>query len=98
MARGSLAKERIVAKLRDAFGENWIGEDNKKFFVWEQDEEGKVQIAITLTCPKNEIACGQSGQSFPEAGTSAAQTEPPQTEITTEERENIAALMAKLGL
>ena len=31
MARGAIAKDEVIAKLQEAFGDNWIGEDNKKY-------------------------------------------------------------------
>lgn len=37
MARGSIAKENVVAKIQEAFGADWIGEENKKYYVWAKD-------------------------------------------------------------
>ena len=34
MARGSIAKEVIVKKLKDAFGADFIGEVDKKIYIW----------------------------------------------------------------
>ena len=51
--RGTKAKEEVVAKIATIFGEDFIGEIDKKIYVWADDEGGeKVQIALTLTCPK----------------------------------------------
>jgi hypothetical protein len=33
MARGSIAKEIIVKKLKDAFGADFIGEVDKKIYI-----------------------------------------------------------------
>ena len=102
-----MAKENVVKKLQEAFGEDWIGESNKKFYVWAKDEIGKAQIAITLTCPKTEISVVETGKlDYGSKGIdfeamSAADTvivDPEPAELTEEEEKNIADLMAALGL
>ena len=100
MARGAAAKETVAAKLKEAFGENYIAEVDKKHYIWADDGGEKVQIAISLTCPKNFIETGETvvaGEGFPAA--SPVTTAKHETaEISDKERENIAALMARLGL
>lgn len=96
MARGSIAKEKVIEKIKEAFGEEFVGEFDKKLYVWANDGGERVQISIALTCPKNFVAVDEPS-GFPEASTEApvsAQT----AEITDEERKNIADLMARLGL
>ena len=44
-----------ITKLKEAFGENYIAEVDKKHYVWADDAGERVQIAISLTCPKNFI-------------------------------------------
>ena len=100
MARGAAAKETVAAKLKEAFGENYIAEVDKKHYIWADDAGEKVQLAISLTCPKNFIETGEiavAGEGFPT--TSPVVTTKRETaEISDKERENIAALMARLGL
>lgn len=60
MARGSNAKIEVVNKLQSAFGENFIGEIEKKYYVWANDGGEMVQIAITLTCPKTNVDTGSA--------------------------------------
>ena len=50
--RGTVAKQEVTEKLREAFGDNFIGEHEKKIYVWANDGGDRVQIAITLTCPR----------------------------------------------
>ena len=101
MARGAAAKETVAAKLKEAFGENYIAEVDKKHYIWADDGPGeRVQIAISLTCPKNFIETGEiavAGEGFPTASP-VATTKRETAEISDKERENIAALMARLGL
>jgi hypothetical protein len=108
MARGSVAKENVAKILSEAFGQNWIGEYDKKYYVWANDGGERVQIAISLTCPKTFIevdtaasvsASGDwdfSDTPKPSGPIAVANAAP--AEITEEEKENIAALMARLGL
>jgi len=105
MAKGTIAKENVAKKLAQAFGADYIGEHDKKYYLWANDGGERVQIAISMTCPKNPIEVDASisdggdwdfsdtPKSAPVAITSAAPAE-----ITEEEKENVATLMAKLGL
>ena len=91
-ARGTLAKEKVGKKLQEAFGENYIGIKNDKHYVWANDGVEKVQIAISLTCPKTGIDGGSAiitsgGRDF---------SEPAQ--ISEKEQQDILDLMKKLGL
>lgn len=104
-ARGSIAKTNVTNKIAIAFGNDFVGEDNKKLYVWADDGGQKVQIAISLTCPKNPLQVedtsyeAQFGWDFSDdaAPVNAA---PPKstTEITPEELEKVSDMMAKLGL
>lgn len=56
MPRGSAAKEQVTNKIINAFGSNFIViDDKKKIYVWADDGNEKVQIAISLTMPKTMI-------------------------------------------
>lgn len=102
--KGAVAKEKIAKKIAEIFGPNFIGEFDKKLYVWSEENGEKVQVAITMTCPKNPVGeinfKAEIGNSLNFEDMSAApvfkSTEP--AEITDQERENIANLMAKLGL
>ena len=107
MAKGAVAKENVVKQLASAFGSNFIGEYDKKIYVWANDGGEMVQIAISLTCPKNPIQVDTSASTDsgdwdfsdnPKVNTTVAVANAAPAEITEEEKENIAALMAKLGL
>ena len=54
-ARGSIAKDAVIKRLIEAFGDDYIGEFDKKQYVWANDGGQKVQIAIALTCPKTNV-------------------------------------------
>ena len=103
MARGSVAKQKIAQKLETLFGADFVGESGGKYYVWENDGAEKVQIAISLTCPKNPIGTVDMSSAFGdgmdfEAAPVVAQTTFVPAEITPEETENLATMMARLGL
>ena len=106
MARGSIAKESVVKKIAAEFGADFIGEYDKKVYVWANDGGERVQIAISLTCPKTPIEIATNidtggdwdfSDNAPVNTTVAIASAAP-AEITQEEQDNLAALMAKLGL
>ena len=104
MARGNIAKESVIAKMKAAFGEDWIGEYEKKFYIWAQENGERMQIAIALTCPKVPV----EATAAPITGDFNFEDDAPSTvvaasgfkpaEITSDERANLVALMEKLGL
>ena len=106
MAKGSLAKEVVQNKIAEIFGQDYIGEFNKKIYVWANENGEKIQIAITLTCPKEPIEIPdnliQENEDWdfsdePKTKTVAVTNAAP-AEITEQEKQNIADLMARLGL
>lgn len=106
MARGSVAKENAVKIMAEAFGQNWIGEYDKKYYIWSNENGEKIQIAISLTCPKNPIeidtSISDSGDwdfsDNPKVNNTVAVANAGPAEITEEEKENLNVLLAKLGL
>lgn len=103
MARGANAKIQVENIIKEAFGENFAGVADKKLYVWADDGGERVQIAIAMTCPKTNVDFGETG-GFIEPGATTGvyagkriETQPI-VEMTPEEQENIATLIAKLGL
>lgn len=104
MARGNIAKESVVTKMKSVFGEDWIGEYDKKYYVWAQENGERIQIAIALTCPKVPVeatAAPITGDfnfedDAPSAVVAAGSFQP--ADITDEERARVNDLMEKLGL
>jgi hypothetical protein len=104
MAKGTLAKQNVTDKIRKAFGADFIGEYDKKIYVWAEDGGEKVQIALSLTCPKTPVMIADAPVSgdfnfeddAPSTVVAAAPFQP--AEITQEERDTVAQLMAQLGL
>lgn len=103
MAKGTNAKNAVINKIAMAFGTDYIGEIDKKVYVWADDGGEKVQIAIALTCPKNPVETGGvstapvSGWDFSDKVVTASALAS-RAEITPEEQARIADMMSRLGL
>ena len=102
-AKGSVAKAKVAEKLKTLFGNDYVGESGGKHYVYENDGGERVQIAISLTCPKNPLGEITGGVVFGDgidfaATPIAATVTAPSAEITQEEKDNIAEIMARLGL
>lgn len=50
--KGTAAKAAVIQKIKEAFGDNFVGDDGKKIYVWSKENGEKVQVAIALTVPK----------------------------------------------
>ena len=103
MARGSQAKSKIAEKIKNLYGSDYVGESGGKYYIYENDGAEKVQIAISLTCPKNPIGAVDMSNAFGdgldfEAEPVLAQTKFEPAEITEQEKDNLKALMDRLGL
>ena len=103
MAKGNVAKSKIAEKIKNLYGPDYVGESGGKYYVWENDGGEKVQIAISLTCPKNPIGAVDMSNAFGdgldfEAEPVLAQTKFEPAEITEQEKDNLKALMDRLGL
>ena len=102
MARGNLAKERLIDKIIKALPDNYLGVADKKYYFIEDDGGEQVQIALTMTCPKTPIAAFSKDAPKQETTKSEMidfeEAEESSPELTPQERKNIELLMEKLGL
>lgn len=97
MAKGAIAKEAVIKKIAAAFGEDYLGEQDKKIYVQAYEGGEKVQVAISLTCPKNPIG-GMNFETFQVNTTESVAIKPEATEITNAEQNKIDELMKMLGI
>ncbi len=103
MARGNIAKEAVEKKIQAAFGADYIGIYDKKLYVWAQENGERIQIAISLTCPKVpvEVHTTTSLGDFnfeDDSNTVIAAAGFQPAEISDEERARVEDLMKSLGL
>lgn len=102
MAKGNIAKENVVKILEKAFGDDYVGEFDKKYYVWADDGGNRVQISIALTCPKvyrgvEETTSTEMNFDDDDSAANSAQSFTP-ADISQEEQDTLAALMERLGL
>ena len=103
MARGSIAKEKVAEKIKAAFGSDFVGEVDKKIYVWADDGGERVQIALSMTCPKVMIETVNTSELSYNTGRDFSTDDvvavaPEKVEISDEERENVRKLMQRMGL
>lgn len=103
MPKGAIAKNKIAEKIKNLYGADYVGESGGKYYIYENDGGEKIQIAISLTCPKNPIGTVDMSSAFGdgldfEAEPVLAQTKFEPAEITEQEKDNLKALMDRLGL
>ena len=105
MAKGTIGKQQVADKIKAAFGQDWIGEYDKKYYVWATENGERIQIAISMTCPKVQVeiaapttATGDFNfeDDAPAAPIVATGFAP--AEITDEERARVVEMMKALGL
>ena len=104
MAKGAIAKQQVINKLKTSFGADFIGEYDKKIYVWAQENGERIQIALSLTCPKVPVQIADAPitgdfnfeDDAPATVVAAAPFQP--AEITDEERARVNDMMARLGL
>ena len=107
MARGNDAKEKLISKIIAALGSDYVGCFDKKYYFNSEENGEKVQIAISMTCPKTPVGAdnidfkAEPGDSLNFEDMSAAPIKggaAAPAEISADEQKNIAELMARLGL
>lgn len=102
MAKGNEAKKNLIDKLIAAVGPAaYLGEYDKKYYFWSEENGEQIQVAIAMTCPKNPVVAVESNElNFEDINKGKevypAKFEP--AEITQEEKDKVAELMKKLGL
>ena len=100
--KGTVAKEFVAQKIAAAFGQDWIGEYDKKYYTWADDGGERIQVSITLTCPKVYRGVEETGTgelNFDDESPSSATADGfTPADITQEEQDMLEELMNRLGL
>lgn len=99
MARGNIAKKEVEDKIKTTFGSDYILTDGSKIYVWANDGNEKVQIALSMTCPKNLVGGNNNPTelNFESLDTSPT-VDKESSNFTIAEQETINDLIKKLGL
>lgn len=112
-AKGTVAKQQVISRIQKAFGNDFIGEVDKKVYVWATENGERIQIALALTCPKTPVAApahvnapmvvdeGGDWDWGSESSTVTSTTYSSSNEpmvISADERKRVTDLMERLGL
>lgn len=90
--KGTAAKEYVTKKIQEIFGPDFLGIVDKKLYISVKENGEKVQIAISLTCPKENLEF-DSAPTVNNADETATTTQ-----FTKKEKETIEKLMKRVGL
>lgn len=98
--RGDIARQSVLDTICTAFGDNFVGIQDKKVYVFAQDGVNgeRIQFAISITMPKTPIAGG--GDSMPSTSSfeAPAATNFTSTELAPEDKAKIEELKRKLNI
>ena len=102
MAKGQEAKDLVIKKIQDAFGDDYVGIYDKKIYVWSKEDGVRTQVCISLTCPKAPVGDQPQVLNFGngldfEAMETIPVVQKPE-EISEKEKATIEELMKRLGL
>ena len=99
MAKGALAKEALIKRFATAVGADYCGELDKKYYFWSTENGERVQIAVSMTCPKTPIEFqGNGGDlNFDDDSTPTAPATSP-VAMSEDEAATLERLMNELGL
>lgn len=102
MARGAVAKDIVTKKIQEAFGADFAGINDKKVYVWADDGGEKVQIAISMTCPKTNVDFGNAPATGNTLNFDEEEMPQPQgyavPQMGEDEKATLDRLMKELGL
>lgn len=99
MAKGTIAKENLMARFKMALGNDYIGtEDDKKFYFWSTENGEKVQVAITMTVPKTPFVCEGKGGDLNFSDMPLSNGAEAKMEMDADEKATLNRLMKELGL
>ena len=107
-ARGTLAKKVLMDRIIAALSEEYVGTADNKYYFAIPENGTKVQVAITMTCPKVELnADGTKAASTKDEGINFADfVKPPEKPVIApkvevepqqEELDNKKRLLSALG-
>ena len=102
MARGSQAKLEITKKLLEVFPNSFMYNEGKEIRIPVIENGEVIQIKVTLTAAKTNVDIGGDtavpGSAAAPVKATVSQPSGEIVEPTAEEKENVANLLASLGL
>lgn len=97
--KGQEAKSKVIKIISDAFGDKFIGEVDKKLYVWSEEDGVPTQVSLSLTVPKNPIETAATAISDNNKIEFTQEIPTVQAaEITEKEKQIAEDLLKRLGL
>lgn len=90
--RGAAAKDYVTKKIQETFGPDFLGIVDKKLYINVKENGENLQVAISLTCPKENLEFDSAPSVKNDEGTAAT------AQFTQKEKETIEELMRRVGL
>ena len=100
MAKGAQAKEALIKRFATAVGADYCGEVDKKYYFWSVENGERVQIAVSMTCPKTPVVFNGNGGdlNFEEAPALPAANASSPVDMDADEKATLERLMKELDL
>ena len=104
MAKGTVAKEALMKRFIAAVGSDYAGTENDKdYYFWSQENGERVQIKVSMTCPKTPVEFQGNGGDLnfdeDDAGSSGGATVAASpVKMTEDEQATLERLMKELDL
>ena len=96
-AKGTESKNIIFSKVQEVYPEAFWEEEGKILRIPMNENGNIVEIKVTLTAAKNILGNGETPSAFSAAG-APTETAKPVVEMTEEEKNNVATLLASMNL
>ena len=105
MAKGAQAKEALMKRFITAVGNDYAGtETDKDFYFWSTENGERVQIKVSMTCPKTPVEFNGNGGDLnfddeaPSGGGSGGSAPVAQATMSEDEQATLERLMKELDL
>lgn len=95
MAKGAISKQKIIEKILSTFSGSFLYD--KEIRIPMEEEGAEIQIKVTLTCAKTNVAAGNDA-AVPAPSAKQESAFNNNAEITPEEKKEVSNLIEKLGL
>lgn len=96
--RGTEAKNYVTKKIQEAFGPAFLGIVDKKLYISVKENGENLQVAISLTCPKENLEFSTNVAPTTGEATAPQIDAPASAQFTAKEIETIEKLMKRVGL
>lgn len=96
--RGAAAKDYVTKKIQETFGPDFLGIVDKKLYINVKENGENLQIAISLTCPKENLEFDSSPVAEIRETSASQNSVAASAQFTQKEKETIEELMRRVGL